>query len=99
MLALAGAATADPDAAAIWRKNLDDRRHGMSMFAAELAGDRRADGRPSTPWPTSYGSPWTYATTTGWSANAAGRRFQRWYVDTVGAAILGRSAMEPPDAG
>jgi hypothetical protein len=37
MVALAGAATADPDAAAIWRKNLDERRQAMTMFAAELA--------------------------------------------------------------
>ena len=45
MLALAGAATADPDAAAIWRKNLDDRRQGMTMFAADLAatGELRPD--------------------------------------------------------
>ena len=37
MLALAGAATADPDAAAIWRKNQDERRLGMTPFAASLA--------------------------------------------------------------
>lgn len=36
MIALAGAATADVDAAAIWRKNLEERRRGMAMFAAEL---------------------------------------------------------------
>ena len=34
VIALAGAATADPDAAAIWRKNMEDRRRGMAMFAA-----------------------------------------------------------------
>ena len=45
MLALAAAATADPEAAAIWRKNLDDRRNGMTMFAADLAstGQLRPD--------------------------------------------------------
>jgi TetR/AcrR family transcriptional regulator, regulator of autoinduction and epiphytic fitness len=37
MIALAGAATADEDAAAIWRKNRDDRRAGMVLFAADLA--------------------------------------------------------------
>jgi hypothetical protein len=49
MLALAGAATADPDAAAIWRKNLDERRHAIAMFAAELAttGQIRADQVPA----------------------------------------------------
>lgn len=36
MIALAGAATADEDAAAIWNKNRDDRRAGMAMFAADL---------------------------------------------------------------
>jgi AcrR family transcriptional regulator len=45
MLALAGAATADPDAAAIWRKNLDERRLGMLAFAGDLlrTGAVRAD--------------------------------------------------------
>lgn len=37
MIVLAGAATADDDAAAIWRKNRDDRRAGMVQFAADLA--------------------------------------------------------------
>lgn len=43
MLALAAAA--DPDAAAIWRKHLDDRRPGMAMFAADRAatGELRPD--------------------------------------------------------
>jgi len=45
MIALAGAATADEDAAAIWRKNVEDRRVGMAAFAAELAstGQLRPD--------------------------------------------------------
>src|SRR4030095_4881280 len=33
MLALAAAATADPEAASIWQRNVDDRRNGMTMFA------------------------------------------------------------------
>jgi TetR/AcrR family transcriptional regulator, regulator of autoinduction and epiphytic fitness len=37
MIALAGAATADEDAAAIWRKNRDERRAGMALFATDLA--------------------------------------------------------------
>jgi AcrR family transcriptional regulator len=45
ILALAGAATADPDAAAIWRKNQEQRRFGMRAFAASLmaTGDLRPD--------------------------------------------------------
>ena len=73
MIALAGAATADPDAAAIWQKNLDDRRRGMVMFATELA--RQAGYAPtttSTAPPTSSGSPWTCATTTGSYGSAPG---------------------------
>ena len=38
MLALAGAATADADAAEIWRKNIDERRFGMACSLAELVG-------------------------------------------------------------
>lgn len=41
MLALAVAATADSDAAAIWHKNLQDRRRGMEMLAADLAATGR----------------------------------------------------------
>ena len=50
MLALAGAATADTEAAAIWRKNLDERRNGMTMFAADLAstGQLRAEHNVDT---------------------------------------------------
>jgi TetR/AcrR family transcriptional regulator of autoinduction and epiphytic fitness len=36
MIALAGAATADREAATIWRKNVDERRVGMSLFAETL---------------------------------------------------------------
>jgi TetR/AcrR family transcriptional regulator, regulator of autoinduction and epiphytic fitness len=45
VLALAGAATADPDAAAIWRKNQDERRLGMRAFGAALmaTGELRPD--------------------------------------------------------
>ena len=76
MLALAGAATADPDAAAIWRKNIDERRRGMAMFAAELVAHRRRPPRPRRRqvadilW-LAHGR---RATTTGSSGNADGRR-------------------------
>ena len=91
MLALAGAATTDPDAAAIWRKNLDERRRGMTMFATELAGtgQLRADHNPDTIvdvlWLAMDVRNYDYLVRErGWSPE----RFQRWYVDTVAAAIL-----------
>lgn len=91
MLALAAAATADPDAAAIWRKNLDDRRRGMSMFAADLAAT--GELRPEHTLDTATDVLWLamdvrnydwLVRQRGWSAE----RFQRWYVDTVAAALL-----------
>ena len=91
MLALAGAATADPDAAAIWRKNLDERRQGMTMFATELASTGRL--RPDHTVATAADVLWLamdvrnydwLVRERGWSAE----RFRRWYVDTVAAAIL-----------
>jgi TetR/AcrR family transcriptional regulator, regulator of autoinduction and epiphytic fitness len=100
MVALAGAATADPDAAAIWRKNLDERRQAMTMFAAELAGS----GELTVDVDTAVDVLWLamdvrnydwLVRERGWPAE----KFQRWYVDTVAAAILGRSTMEPVDAG
>ena len=74
MLALAGAATADPDAAAIWRKNVEERRHGMTMFAAELAatGQLRADRTIETVADVLWLA-MDVPTTTGWYASAAGR--------------------------
>jgi TetR/AcrR family transcriptional regulator of autoinduction and epiphytic fitness len=91
MLALAGAATADPDAAAIWRKNLDERRQAMTMFAAELAstGQLQADHTVETAADALWlamdvrNYDWLVRER-GWSTE----RFQRWYVDTVAAAIL-----------
>jgi AcrR family transcriptional regulator len=91
MLALASAATADPDAAAIWRKNLHERRHGMTMFAAELASTGQV--RPDHTIDTLVDVLWLamdvrnydwLVRERGWSPE----RFQRWYVDTVAAAIL-----------
>lgn len=91
MIALAGAATADPDAAAIWRKNADERRHGMTMFAAELAATGGL--RPDQTTETAADVLWLamdvrnydwLVRQRGWSPE----RFQRWYVDTVAAAIL-----------
>ena len=91
MLALAGAATADPDAAAIWRKNLTERRHGMAMFAADLAvsGELRPEHTVETAadvlWLAMDFRNWHWLVRErGWSTE----RFRRWYVDTVAAAIL-----------
>ncbi len=91
MLALAAAATADPEAAAIWRKNLDERRAGMAMFAADLASTGRL--RPEHTVETTADVLWLamdvrnydwLVRQRGWSPE----RFQSWYVDTVAAALF-----------
>ncbi|SNS85213.1 TetR/AcrR family transcriptional regulator [Actinomadura mexicana] len=97
MIALAGAATADPDVAVIWRKNTEERRRGMTMFAAELAAtgrlrpdhdvDSAADVLFLAMDVTNYD--WLVRER-GWSPE----RFQRWYVDSVAAAILD---LPPPE--
>ena len=91
MFALAGAATADHDAAAIWRKNLDDRRHGMGMFAAVLAStgglrrDRTIDEVTDVLWLAMDVRNYDWLVRQrGWSSE----RYQEWYVDSVAAAIL-----------
>lgn len=91
MLALAGAATADPDAAAIWRKNLDDRRHGMTMFATELASTGQL--RPEHTVESAADVLWLAMDVRNydWLVRERGwptERFQTWYVDTVAAALL-----------
>ena len=97
MLALAAAATADAEAAAIWRKHLDDRRNGMTMFAADLASTGQL--RPEHTVDTAADVLWLamdvrnydwLVRQRGWSPD----RFQRWYVDTVAAALL--TAPGPP---
>jgi TetR/AcrR family transcriptional regulator of autoinduction and epiphytic fitness len=93
-------ATADPDAAAIWRKNLDERRQAMTMFAAELAsaGQLGVDGETAADvlWLAMDVRNYDWLVRErGWSAE----QFHRWYVDTVAAAILARSTMEPDNAG
>ncbi|WP_240670332.1 TetR/AcrR family transcriptional regulator [Actinoplanes solisilvae] len=92
MLALAGAATADPEAATIWRRHLDDRRRGMAMFASELIGTGQL--RPGHTTDTVTDVLWLamdvrnfdyLVRDRGWSLE----HFHRWYVDTVSAALLG----------
>jgi AcrR family transcriptional regulator len=91
MLALAAAATADPEAASIWRKNVDERRRGMAMFAAELAST--GELRPEHTVDTAADVLWLAMDVRNydwlvrrrdWSAE----RFQTWYVNTVAAALL-----------
>jgi TetR/AcrR family transcriptional regulator of autoinduction and epiphytic fitness len=89
MLALAGAATANPDAAAIWRKNLEDRYHGMAMFAADLVStgevlisqERAAEVLWLAQDIRNYD--WLVRER-GWPVE----RFEKWFVDGV-AAVLG----------
>ena len=91
MLALAGAATADPDAAAIWRKNVDERRHGMTMFAGELVSTGQL--RPDHTVDTVADVLWLAMDVRNydWLVRQRGwpvERFEEWYVDTVAAAVL-----------
>jgi TetR/AcrR family transcriptional regulator of autoinduction and epiphytic fitness len=91
MLALASAATADPEAAAIWHKNLDERRRGMTMFATELASTGQL--RPDQTVDTVVDVLWLAMDVRNYDWLVRERhwspdRFQRWYVDTVAAAVL-----------
>jgi TetR/AcrR family transcriptional regulator, regulator of autoinduction and epiphytic fitness len=98
MLAVAAAATADPDAASIWRKNQDDRRKGMTMFATELVatGEVRPDHTVETVadvlWLAMdvHNYDWLVRRRH-WSPE----RFERWYVDTVTGALLTPPAPTP----
>ncbi|MEV4623088.1 helix-turn-helix domain-containing protein [Asanoa sp. NPDC049573] len=88
MLALAGAATADADAAAIWRKNLEDRRHGMLMFAADLieTGEVRVDQEQAADvlWLAQDVRNYDWLVgQRGWSAE----QFEEWFVASVAAVL------------
>jgi len=100
MLALAAAATADPEAAAIWRKNVDDRRTGMTMFAADLASTGRL--RPDHTLDTATDVLWLAMDVRNydWLVRQRGwppERFHRWYVDTVAAALFATPGSPAPD--
>jgi AcrR family transcriptional regulator len=91
MTALAGAATADLDAAAIWHKNMLDRRHGMALFAADLMAvgavrpDCDVDCVTDVLWLAMDFRNYDWLVRQrGWPVE----RFRRWYVDTVAAAVL-----------
>ena len=99
MLALAAAATADPEAAAIWRKNVDDRRNGMTMFAADLASTGRL--RPDHTVDTATDVLWLAMDVRNydWLVRQRGwppERFHRWYVDTVAAALFAAPGSPAP---
>jgi TetR/AcrR family transcriptional regulator of autoinduction and epiphytic fitness len=91
MLALTAAASADPDVAAIWRKNRDEARIGMTMFAHDLAStgalrpdldlDAVVDVLCLAMDVRNYD--WLVRQRQ-WSDE----RFQEWYVATVAGAIL-----------
>ncbi|GAA2639899.1 TetR family transcriptional regulator [Paractinoplanes durhamensis] len=88
ILALASAATADADAAAIWHKNIEDRRRGMAMFAADLA----ATGEVQVSQERAADMLWLAQDVRNydWLVRRRGwpvERFERWFVDSV-AAIL-----------
>ncbi len=91
MLAVAGAAAVDRDAAAIWEKNVTERRNGMSMFAAELAttGELREDYSSEMVVDVLWlamdlrNFDWLVRQR-GWSTS----QFEEWYVDSVAASIL-----------
>jgi TetR/AcrR family transcriptional regulator of autoinduction and epiphytic fitness len=88
MLALAGAATADADAAAIWRKNLEDRRQGMGMFAADLA----ATGEVLVSQERAADVLWLAQDIRNYDWLVRERRwpverFERWFVDSVAAVL------------
>ncbi|MEV0597411.1 TetR/AcrR family transcriptional regulator [Nonomuraea cavernae] len=94
MIALAGAATADPDAAAIWRKNAEERRRGMGMLAADLATTGRlrpghdADSVADVLWLAMDVRNYDWLVRQrGWSVES----YQHWFVDTVAGAILDRA--------
>jgi TetR/AcrR family transcriptional regulator of autoinduction and epiphytic fitness len=97
MLALAGAATADADAAAIWRKNLDDRRLGMAGFARDLVqtGLVRVDVNRAADvlWLAMDVRNYDWLVRQrGWTLE----EYQDWYVRTVSAAILTTPSSSPP---
>ena len=91
IIALAGAATADPDAARIWRKNLDDRRRGMLIFAADLAAT--GEIRPGLSHDHIADILWLAMDVRNYDWLVRQRRwspeqYQHWYVSTVAGALL-----------
>jgi TetR/AcrR family transcriptional regulator of autoinduction and epiphytic fitness len=91
LIALAGAATADADAAAIWRKNVEERQAGMAMFAAELISTGQT--RPDLDAAAITDVLWLAMDVRNydWLVRQRGwptERYEDWYVDSVAAVIL-----------
>jgi AcrR family transcriptional regulator len=91
MLALAGAATADADAAAILRKNHAERRAGMLGFAGvllstgQVRADHDLDAVADVLWLAMDVRNYDWLVRQrGWPVE----RYEQWYVDTVSAAVL-----------
>ncbi|MBF6175051.1 TetR/AcrR family transcriptional regulator [Nocardia blacklockiae] len=91
MLAVESAAAVDRDAADILRKNREERRAGMTMFAADLA--ETGELRPDYSRDMIVDVLWLamdvrnfewLVRQRGWSP----AQFERWYVESVAAAIL-----------
>jgi hypothetical protein len=85
------AATAGPEAAAIWDKNVEERRQGMTRFAADLAATGRL--RPDQTVETAADVLWLAMDVRNydWLVRRRGwppEQIRRWYVDTVTGAIL-----------
>jgi TetR/AcrR family transcriptional regulator, regulator of autoinduction and epiphytic fitness len=102
LLALAGAATADADAAAIWRKNIEERHAGMTMFAADLSTggallpEHTAGSAADVLWLAMDVRNYDWLVRQrGWSVE----RYQDWYVRTVEAALFGTADTATPPAG
>ncbi|MGA5300667.1 TetR/AcrR family transcriptional regulator [Nucisporomicrobium flavum] len=95
MLALLNAASADADAAAILRKNDEERRRGMLMFAAELAGTGRlraghdVESAADVLWLAMDVRNYDWLVRRrGWTPE----RYRDWYVRTTAAALLDAAA-------
>jgi AcrR family transcriptional regulator len=87
---LRGAASADPEIAALWELNKAQRFAGQSELARILARDTLGAGvtaRVVADTLFAIGSPETYrllVVDRGWSAD----RFERWYADTLARLLL-----------
>ena len=91
MIALAGAATADEDAAAIWSKYVDERRIGMTGFAAELVSTGQL--RPDLDVDMVADVLWLAMDVRGydWLVRRRGwtvPQYEDWYVTSVSGALL-----------
>lgn len=92
VLALAAAATADPDAAAVHAEQGRARLRGMTMFAADLratgevSAELSAEAVADVLWLATDVRMWEWLVRTRrWSE----QRFRRWFVDSTHGALTG----------